>query len=440
MTVGISRTKWNSESLLFEETLPTPRSAANGIELTYPGKKNKYQIINGDITDIKCFWQSDLPEASSNRLIFGDNLGILRNLLNDRSVSGKIQLVYIDPPFATNSIFQSTRHENAYQDLVIGSDYLEFIRERLILIRELLALDGSIYIHLDDNMAFEVKILMDEIFGKQNFRNWITRKKCSTKNTTRKQYGNIADYILFYTRSSNYVWNRPSDPWDEEKILKEYPCIDSATGKRYKKVPIHAPGSRNGETGKPWRGIMPPKGKHWQYTPSRLDEMDANGEIYWSATNNPRRKIFFDAENGIAKQDIWLEYRDSINQNIKITGYPTEKNLEMLSLIVQASSNPGDLVLDCFCGSGTTLQAAFMNGCKWVGIDNSLEAISCTLRRFHVGLTPMGDYVNPNQKNYSPHELLHTNCFANSLFSSCPLTLEMDAKLQSVVEDWFKKQ
>ena len=140
--------------------------------------------------------------------------------------------------------------------------------------------------------------------------------------------------------------------------------------------------------------MNPPPGKHWQFPPQTLDEMDARGEIYWSATGNPRRKIYLDSSTGIPVQDIWLEFRDAHNQNIKITGYPTEKNRALVSRIIRASSNPDDLVLDCFAGSGTTLSVASEFGRRWIGIDNSSEAIATTLRRFAKGCERMGDFVS----------------------------------------------
>jgi len=311
-----------------------------------------------------------------------------------------VRLVYIDPPFATNSIFQSRAQGDAYYDLLGGAHYIEFMRERLILLRELLSEDGSIYVHLDENMAFHIKVIMDEIFGRKNFRNWITRKKCNPKNYTRKTYGNISDYILFYTKSDNYVWSRPFDPWTEKSSAKEYQYIEEGTGRRYKKVPVHAPGARNGATGREWKGQLPPPGKHWQYPPDVLDEMDARGEIYWSPSGNPRRKIYLEASEGIPVQDVWMDFRDAHNQNIDITGYPTEKNPDLLARIIEASSNPGDLVLDCFAGSGTTLAVASQHKRRWIGIDNSTEAISTILRRFAKGLEPMGDFVS--KKNLIP--------------------------------------
>lgn len=352
-----------------------------------------------------------------NYLIWDDNLNALRTLLDNDNVAGKVKLIYIDPPFATSSVFSTLDQEHAYSDLLEGADYVEFLRERLIVLHELLADDGSIYLHLDSKMVFEAKILMDEIFGKENFRNLITRKKCSTKNTARKQYGNISDYILFYSKGKKYVWNRPYDPWTEEGLAREYPYVDEATGRRYKKVPIHAPGVRNGETGKPWRGKLPPEGKHWQVAPAKLDELDAAGDIFWSSTGNPRRKIWAEDSHGIPRQDIWMQFRDSRNQMVKGTGYPTEKNLEMLLEIVRASSNEGDLVLDAFCGSGTTLEAADRLGRAWIGIDINSEAISCSVKRFTTGIEAMGDYVKTNRARMSRDHQNLNNVESSSSFA-----------------------
>ncbi len=365
------------------------------VSLSYANKRAEHEILTTQAAVAHTLWNGSKheKEQSLNRLYYGDNLPILASLLQDPSIKGHVRLIYIDPPFATNSVFQSRSQGDAYRDLLIGAHYLEFLRERLILLRELLAEDGSIYVHLDENMAFHVKVIMDEVFGQSSFRNWITRKKCNPKNYTRKTYGNISDFILFYTKTDSYVWTRPVEEWTDERALKEYSYIEEETGRRYKKVPVHAPGKRNGKTGMLWRGQLPPPGKHWQYTPKDLDEMDARGEIYWSPNGNPRRKIYLDQSDGVPIQDIWLDLRDAHNQNINITGYPTEKNPDLLTRIIRASSNPGDLVLDCFSGSGTTFAVSSQLHRKWIGIDNSVEAITTTLRRFATGLKPMGDFV-----------------------------------------------
>lgn len=364
--------------------------------LAYSGKLPTDDILLTSPAELMSLWprsEADVATAQ-NRLYYGDNLPILASLLRDSTVRGHVRLIYIDPPYATSGVFQSRNLVDAYSDLLTGANYLEFIRQRLILLRELMADDGSIYVHLDDNMAFYVKVLMDEVFGADSFRNWITRKKCNPKNYTRKTFGNVTDFILFYTKTDSYVWHRPLEGWTPERSAKEYQYVDETSGRRYKKVPIHAPGVRNGETGQAWRGMSPPPGKHWQYLPKTLDAMDARGEIYWSPTGNPRRKVYLDESEGIPVQDIWLNFRDAHNQNIEVTGYPTEKNPGLLGLMIEASSNPGDLVLDCFSGSGTTLAVASRLGRRWIGIDNSREAIATTLRRFTQGTERMGDYVS----------------------------------------------
>ena len=325
------------------------------VSLTYEGKKDVSTILSQSFNQYSL--QIPINGGGENKFFLGDNLDVLLYLLNS-GYKNKIRLVYIDPPFATTSVFVNRNQEHAYSDSLCGGEFVEFLRERLILIKELLTDDGSIYLHLDGKMAFTMKLIMDEIFGENNCRAFITRKKCSTKNYTKNTYGNISDYIMFYSKTDKYVWNRPFVPWEYDKMIEQYPCIDEH-GRRYKKVPVHAPGVRNGETGKEWRGKLPPKGKHWQYSPDKLDELDAAGEIYWSPTGNPRRIVFCDPSKGIPIQDIWMDYRDSINQSQKTTGYPTEKNFDMLRMIVKASSNEGDMVMDCFAGSGTTLGAAF---------------------------------------------------------------------------------
>ena len=277
------------------------------VSLSYMGKQSEECIISCEGIE----FENILPinGDGENILFYGDNFDALLFLLHN-GYSRKIKLIYIDPPFATASNFVNRKLEHAYSDALCGGEYVEFLRERLILMRELLTDDGSIYLHLDNKMAFTMKLIMDELFGENNCRAFITRKKCSTKNYTKNTFGNVSDYIMFYSKGPDYTWNRPYDPWEIDRMIEEYPCIDENTGRRYKKVPIHAPGVRNGDTGKEWRGKMPPTGKHWQYTPDKLDELDAAGEIYWSPTGNPRRKVFCDPSKGIPIQDIWLNNRD----------------------------------------------------------------------------------------------------------------------------------
>ena len=391
----------------------SPQANDLGLTLQYEGKRARHEILGTLPAQLRQIWPlPNAPNRAPNSFYFGDNLPALAALAQDPAVRGQVRLIYIDPPYATGGVFQSRVQQDAYDDLLVGAHFVEFLRERLILMHELLAEDGSIYVHLDKNMAFAIKVIMDEVFGPQNFRSWITRKKCNPKNYTSKTYGNVADFILFYTKSDDYVWHRPYDEWTDAHALKEYSNVD-ASGRRYKKVPVHAPGVRNGETGQPWRGVLPPLGKHWQYTPTRLDEFDARGEIYWSPTGNPRRKVYLDESAGITIQDIWMDFKDAHNQNIKITGFPTEKNPALLQRIVEASSDPDDLVLDCFSGSGTTLAVAEQTGRRWIGMDQSALAVATTLRRFAHGLKPMGDFVSISPENVDTPEGMQMTLLLN---------------------------
>jgi adenine-specific DNA-methyltransferase len=421
MATGVPKKRQSSDKAL-------ESGRTDALALTYANKRPVEEVLATQPSVLLpvALGNRSVNLDSCNRLYFGDNLPILAGLTRDSSLANKVRLVYIDPPFATETVFHSRKLTHAYEDILAGTEYIEFLRQRLILLRNLLAEDGSIYVHLDNKMVFHIKIVMDEIFGAENFRNCITRKKCNPKNYTRRQYGNVADYILFYTKSDNYIWNKPLEAWTKERA-KEYQYVDPKTNRLFMKVPVHAPGIRKGKTGKPWRGVEPPPGKHWQFPPSSLDEMDARGDIYWSSNNNPRRKVYLDESAGVGVQDIWLDYRDAHNQNILITGYPTEKNSELLTRIVAASSGPGDLVLDCFSGSGTTLAVADGLKRRWIGIDSSEEAVRTTLKRFESGLEPMGDFVSEREtaSDEEPHGSLN-------LFSHIPNGSDVAVRPSSV--------
>ena len=345
--------------------------------LNYKNKKSKEEILN--INHNVDFSPKDVN--NDNLIIYGDNFDAMNILLNDFNYKNKIDLIYIDPPFSTNNIFKIGTRSNtisssldddiAYEDTLKDEEYLEFIRERLILLYELLSDEGSIYFHIDYKIGHYVKILMDEIFGIENFRTDISRIKCNPKNFKRKGYGNIKDMILFYSKSDKFTWNHPTIPFTDEDIERLYTKIDE-DGRRYTTVPIHAPGeTKDGVTGQKWKGMYPPKGRHWRCSPKELDELDEKGLIEWSSSGNPRKKNYAEdmAKKGKPMQDIW-EYKDSTSPI-----YPTEKNIDMLKKIILASSNPNDVVLDCFAGSGTTLVAAQELGRKWIGIDKSVKSI-----------------------------------------------------------------
>lgn len=336
--------------------------------------------------DLELRWRVELGEsarAPKGRLLFGDNLSMLRRLIDEPGVSGKVRLVYIDPPFAKGRAFFTRDGGVAYQDDLVGEEFLEFLRQRLILLRELLADDGSIYVHIDATIGHYVKVLMDEVFGASCFRNDITRIKCNPKNFERRAYGNAKDTILFYSRQppgpagDPMLWNDHRLPLEEEELARQFPRMDAA-GNRYTTTPLHAPGeTRNGPTGKEWKGLHPPKGRHWRYHPDELTRLDEAGLIEWSSTGNPRKVIYADHNQGKKVQDVW-EFKDP---GAERSAYPTEKNLDLLKFILRNSTNPGDLVLDAFAGSGTTLLAANELGRSWIGMDASPLGMSVSQAR-----------------------------------------------------------
>lgn len=323
-----------------------------------------------------------------NIIIKGDNLDGMNWLLKN-GYEGKIDLVYIDPPFATGGSFgidksgriatisKSNDSLIAYTDNLRGKDFIEWLRPRIVLIHKLLSSKGSLYLHIDYKIGHYVKVMLDEIFGMENFRNDITRIKCNPKGFYRVGYGNIKDMILFYSKGAKPIWNDIQIPCSEEDIASRYNKIDSK-GRRYTTVPIHAPGeTKEGNTSQCFRGVYPPKGRHWRSSIEELERLDDMGLIEWSAKGNPR-KINFAMDHLTKKQqDIW-EYKDPAYPI-----YPTEKNLDMLKYIVQNSSNPDSIVLDCFCGSGSTLLAADINQRTWIGIDKSEIAIAVTQDRMN---------------------------------------------------------
>ena len=187
------------------------------MRLQYTNKKTEKKIFD-NIPDIALVQVNTID--SPNLLIHANNLIALKQLITSFNLVGKIDLVYIDPPFATNNTFtisegrantisNSADGTVAYTDTLRGADFIEFLRERLMLLKMLLSDKGSIYLHIDYKIGHYVKVLMDEIFGIENFRNDITRIKCNPKNFNRKGYGNIKDMILFYSKSDNLIWNEP---------------------------------------------------------------------------------------------------------------------------------------------------------------------------------------------------------------------------------------
>lgn len=365
------------------------------MELYYENKKSQSQILkNANNIDY------DIDISNGSLLFKGDNFEALSFLL--KKYKNKIDLVYIDPPFNTandfyvsdtraNSISSNKNSVLAYSDKMTKEEFLEFLRERLVLIKELLSDKGSIYLHIDYKIGQYVKIIMDEIFGEENFKNDITRIKSNPKNFYRRAYGNEKDMILFYSKNAkDNIWNDLRIPLDDDEINEKFKKIDK-NGRRYTTIPLHAPGeTKNGITGKPWRNIPVPEGRHWRTDPAEFDKLDEQGDIEWSSNGNPRIKKYADEHEGKRIQDIW-KFKDPQKPI-----YPTEKNIDMIKRIILQSSDENSIVLDCFAGSGTTLECANKLGRKWIGVDNSNVAIK-KIREREIGEYEFVD-INEHEK------------------------------------------
>lgn len=342
----------------------------------------------------KCWeGQPGVAAPESGGLLFhGDNKEVLACLLAN-GYRGKVDLIYIDPPFDSGADYvrkvslrgakggvkvdgetYTLGEHIQYTDIWANDNYLQFMYERVLLLKELLGNNGSLYLHCDWHRNHVLRCLLDEVFGSEGFQAQIAREKCNPKNYTNAAFGNMHDTIVVYSKGDQPTWNRLFEERVAEETEDDFPKTDK-DGRRYKTAPLHAPGVRSGQTGTPWRGIMPPPGNHWRYIHGTLDDLDARGMIEWSESGNPRKIIYADESQGLAVQDIWLGMKDNGGE------YPTEKNELLLERILRASSNPGDLVLDCFIGSGTTAAVSQKLGRRWIGCDINKGAIQTTVKR-----------------------------------------------------------
>jgi DNA modification methylase len=267
--------------------------------------------------------------------------------------------------------------------------YLIYMVQRLLYMKSILKSNGSIYLHCDPTASHYIKVMMDGIFGHANFRSEIIWKRTSSHNSA-KRWGPVHDVILYYTKSNKYTWNRVSQPYDEKYIDAFYTHKD-AKG-RYRLGDLTGAGIRTGDSGKEWRGVNPTNsGRHWavpgvpglskeeiqKFTvQERLDLLDEKGLIYFPTRGTvPQFRRYLEPERGVAAQDIITDIDPISPHASERLGYPTQKPIALLKRIIQASSNPGDVVFDPFCGCGTTIYAAEQTGRKWIGCDIAILSI-----------------------------------------------------------------
>jgi DNA modification methylase len=361
-----------------------------------------------------------------NRLLFGDNLKWLRDTRTFPDAS--VDLVYLDPPFNSNAdynvLFREVSGEasqaqfHAFTDTWNWADaaqtYAEFVDDcpntavvemmdalhdflrnspmmaylammapRLVELHRVLKPTGSLYLHCDPTASRYLGLMLDGIFGQQNFQNELVWKRTSARSDSHR-WNHIHDTILFYSKSGGFTWNTQYTPYDEAYTAKFYQHVEPKTGRRYASDNLTAAGTREGSSGKPWHGInVKRKGIHWKYTIEGLEKLDKEGRIIWPEKEGgvPRYKRYLDEMPGLAVQSIITDIPPLSAQSAEKLEYPTQKPVALLERIISASSNKGDVVLDPFCGCGTTIHAAQKLDRQWIGIDVTYLAVNLIKRR-----------------------------------------------------------
>jgi DNA modification methylase len=322
--------------------------------------------------------QQDLfPLRRTQAIYCGDNLQQLPQIPRE-----SVDLIYIDPPFNSNRNYEvfwgEAKEKRAFDDRHASTQaYIDYMRPRCTELARVLKKTGSFYYHCDWHASHYVKVMLDQILGENNFLNEIIWRRTTAKSQTFRSFPNNHDSLLLYSGGDATTFNRQFKPHSQERIHKHYGNIEEGTGRRYTLSDLTAEGTRKGACGLPWRGIdIAAKGNHWKYTVDKLDVMDRDGRIYWPKKEGgvPRLKRFLDEQEGVLVDTIWEDIPPINSQAKEAIGYPTQKPLALLERIVSASSNPGDLVLDAFCGCGTALVAAEKLDRRWIGIDISPTA------------------------------------------------------------------
>lgn len=344
-------------------------------------------------------WPKGLPQGGL--LYHGDNKDVLAHLLAN-GFRGKVKLIYIDPPFDSGADYvrkvqlrgakatvkidgedYTLGEQVQYSDIWANDNYLQFMYERLSLLRDLLAEGGSLWLHCDWHRSHMLRIITEEVFGEDALINEIVWQRTASRNDA-KAFGHVHDTLLYFTKGhDSKTWNRAFTEYDAGYLDKYY-TMDDGDGRLYTADNLTAAGLRNGSSGSTWRGFNPcEKGVHWKYRTDELDRLDAEGRIYWpkSGTGFPRLKRFRDDLKGKPVDSIWDDLFVVNSQAAERSDYPTQKPESLLERIITTCSNAGDIVLDCFVGSGTTVSVAQKLGRRWVGCDINKGAIQTTAKR-----------------------------------------------------------
>jgi site-specific DNA-methyltransferase (adenine-specific) len=303
-------------------------------------------------------------DIATNVIICGDNLLSLRRL-----PAGCIDLVTIDPPFNSNRTF------SAYDDRHASPDaYLDFLRPRLAELARVLKETGSLYCQCDHHASHQVRGLLNEFL---QFRSEIIWRRTNSKGLAFRGYPNNHDTIFYYTVGDRFTWHRPFRANDPEYVRRFYRHVEPGTGRRYRLSDLTNPNPERPNLTYEWNGHV----RVWRWTRARMQEAHGKGLIHYTSTGLACQKRYLDEMRGRAVDTVWDDIAPIQAQSAERIGYPTQKPVALLERIISASSDPGDVVLDAFCGSGTALIAAEKLGRRWIGMDVSPEACALAARR-----------------------------------------------------------
>ena len=342
-------------------------------ELRWTGKK-PYTSTQYYPAQLKEKYGEDV-DGWINKIFWGDNLQVMSHMLKE--YRGKIDLIYIDPPFDSKADYKkkieikgigkaetdsSSFEEKQYGDIWSNDEYLQFMYERIIILRELLSDTGSFYIHLDWHKVSQMRLILDEVFGPNNFQREIiwTLSGVSGYKSLVNSWVRGHDTILYYTKSQNYTFNKQYLPYSEDQL-------------------------------------------------KRFSSIDENGRRYKSITKD--RRMYLDESKGVPISDVWTDIASfqTIVNSPEITNFPTQKPEKLIQRIIEASSNPGDLVFDCFMGSGTTQAVAMKTGRRFLGADINLGAVQTTTKRLLAISETIDGQINLDQKKYTGFEVYNVN-------------------------------
>ena len=382
----------------------------------------------------------------TNKLIWGDNKLILSSLKNgslreEIEKQGGIKLIYIDPPFDVGADFSMdieigdntfTKRPNILEELAYrdtwgkGADsFISMIYERLILMRDLLADDGSIYVHCDWRVNSYLRLILEEVFGSEGYRNAVIWQKIRVVKAQSNSFGNVHDYIYFYSKSKN-LFNQATRE-QEPEYEKKFDKTEINTGRKYQLVSLiqkgKGPARKFGD-----KTIEPNPGMHWIWSQERIDKALKDGIIEFTSTGNPRKKQYLDESGEKYVDDLWFDIFPVNSQAIESVSYPTQKPETLLERIIKASSNEGDIVADFFCGSGTTAAVAEKLGRKWIASDLGKFGIHTTRKRL-IGV--QRELKQANQ-TYRAFEILNLGKYERQHFVGVNPNLRDAEKLQQL--------